>query len=106
MDHWSQMLSGYGVLVMVKAVLTLALAPWGWHTGAGPSPGCSRRDERRGTAWRIVAGETIIMASTMAVATALARTAPRCPRNCRRKPPRRASSPDTTCRLNWCPRAG
>lgn len=80
MDHWSQLLSGYGVLVMVKAVLTLALGALGLAHRRWAIPRLlSGAASAAGTAWRIVAGETILMASTMAVATALARTAPPVP---------------------------
>lgn len=80
MDHWSQMLSGYGVLVMVKAVLTLALGALGLAHRRWAIPRLlTGTVSATATAWRIVAGETLLMASTMAVATALSRTQPPIP---------------------------
>ncbi|MDN5754819.1 MAG: bifunctional copper resistance protein CopD/cytochrome c oxidase assembly protein, partial [Micrococcaceae bacterium] len=80
MDHWSQLLSGYGGLVLIKAVLTLVLGLMGLGHRRWVIPKLMAGKLRATTtAWRIVAGEVIVMAATMAVATALSRTAPPVP---------------------------
>lgn len=80
MDHWSQLLSGYGGLVMIKAVLTLVLGVMGLGHRRWVIPKLMAGKLRATTtAWRIVAGEVILMAAVMALGTALSRTAPPVP---------------------------
>jgi putative copper resistance protein D len=80
MDAWDQLLTPYGGLVLVKAVLTLCLGALclAHRRWAIPKLQAGTFSAVR-TAWQIVGAETILMAATMGVATALARTAPPIP---------------------------
>ncbi len=77
---WDQLTSGYGGLVLLKAVLTLALG------GAGlahrrwlvPALETGRLTARRAV-WQLVLGELLLMGAVMGVAVALSRTAPPVP---------------------------
>lgn len=75
-----QLFSGYGGLVLVKAVLTLALGLAGlahrrWLV---PALEAGRLTARRAV-WQLVLGELLVMGAVMGVAVALSRTAPPVP---------------------------
>jgi cytochrome c oxidase assembly factor CtaG/putative copper export protein len=77
---WDQLTSGYGGLVLVKAVLTLALGLAGlahrrWLV---PALEAGRLTARRAV-WQLVLGELLVMGAVMGVAVALSRTAPPVP---------------------------
>lgn len=74
---WEQLFSGYGWLVLVKAVLTLGLGAAGlvhrrWLV---PALEAGRLTARRAV-WQLVLGELVVMGAVMGVAVALSRTAP------------------------------
>ena len=84
LSHWSELLHGYGLLVLLKigAALALGLAGY-WHrratlpalrSGAGSGTGSGTRPF-----WRLVGGELVVFGVAMGLAVALSRSAPPVP---------------------------
>ncbi|MET0871890.1 MAG: cytochrome c oxidase assembly protein [Paeniglutamicibacter terrestris] len=77
---WEQWLSPYGLLVIAKAVATLALGALGLAHRRRVIPALEAgKIAATRAAWLVVGAETIIMAIAMSLATVLARTAPPTP---------------------------
>ena len=74
---WDQWLTPYGILVIVKILITLGLGALGlWHRRMVIPRLLEGKFTALRAAWQVVAGEIILMAAVMSVATVLARTAP------------------------------
>ena len=73
----SALLSGYGALLLVKSAATLALGAAGWLHRRRALAGLEDGTASGGSGFaRLVAGEVVVMAATIGVAVALARTGP------------------------------
>ncbi len=71
---WADLGSSYGLLVVAKVVLVALLVAAGWWHRRSLLP--ALREGRPVAFWRLVAGELLVMASTIGVAVALSGTAP------------------------------
>ena len=73
----SNLLTGYGALLLVKTAATAALGAAGWAHRRRALAGLEEGTSAGGRAFRrLVAGEVVVMAATIGVAVALARTGP------------------------------
>lgn len=75
LDAWGDLLSEYGVLILVKTALTLGLGLIGAAHRRGAISRAGSNSAGR-TAWRLILVEALIMSAIIGVATALGRTPP------------------------------
>ncbi|MFC0582938.1 cytochrome c oxidase assembly protein [Micrococcoides hystricis] len=77
MEHWHQIASPWGMMVLTKLVLTMVLGVIGFIHRQWLIPKLGGNDGKaRGLFWWLVAAEVLIMGAVMAVAVVLGSTAP------------------------------
>lgn len=75
----SDLLEGYGLLVLLKALATALLGVAGWQHRRAVLPRLDVDDERGRAFWRLVSGELVLLGATTGLAVALSRSAPPVP---------------------------
>jgi putative copper resistance protein D len=82
LSSWSDLLHGYGLLVLLKTIATVSLGVAGWWHRRSTLPKLTAAEDAAAVArpfWRLVGGELVLFGATMGLAVALGRSSPPVP---------------------------